>query len=69
MYLYNSYQLRAESDYNYDYYIHGPHHARILKKKALEAQVPIKSRIFAEGDPRPINLMTDILNFFKDPTD
>jgi acetyl esterase len=63
MYIYNSYDLKDINSANYDYYIHGPHHAEVLINRAHAVKLSVKSVIKSQGDSMP-NLKEDIKNFF-----
>lgn len=63
MYIYNSYNHQNINVANYDYYIHGPHHAEVLINRAKEVGLKVKAVIKSHGSAMP-NLMEDIREFF-----
>lgn len=64
MYVYNSYGKKEVSEYDYDYFIHGPQHAILLAKRAKEVGLKYKRVIRSKGDHLPKNMMEDIRDFF-----
>jgi acetyl esterase len=68
MYIYNSYlRKRLQKDpYDYDYFIHGPHHAEVLINKAKAVGLPYRSVMLSHGNVLLRSHMDDILLFFLD---
>ena len=63
MYLYNSYEFKTEENYNYDYFIHGPHHAKVLEERANSVGLKNVTYIKSNGDKIP-DVMEHVVNFF-----
>jgi carboxylesterase type B len=63
MYIFNSYELKTEDNYDYDYFIHGPHHAKVLIERAKSVGLKNVSYVKSNGDKLP-NVMENVVNFF-----
>jgi hypothetical protein len=64
MYLYNSYDFRTEEKYDYDYYIHGPHHAKVLEERAKSVGLRNVTYVKSNGNKLP-NVMDHVVDFFR----
>lgn len=65
MYLFNSLDYVANEKMDYNYFLHGPHHAHVLKSRAEETGLGHEAFIKADKDVLPANLWKDIHRFFK----
>lgn len=65
MYLFNSLDYVANEKMDYNYFLHGPHHAHVLKSRAEETGLGHEAFVKADKDVLPANLWKDIHRFFK----
>lgn len=65
MFLYNSYAKKEKSDWDYDYFIHGPQHANVLAKRAKEVGLHRSVHIKVNGNDMPTDLYKAVTTFFR----